>query len=94
VPDPAFAAPFITVYDVLKYLAPGPSEEEIPADFSDLASEDIGPTWPLSPNRLPNAGSCDPSVQGPLEDGRLSLCSLAIDDILRSVYSKVGTEVS
>ena len=31
----------ITVYDVLEYLAGGMSEDEILADFSDLAREDI-----------------------------------------------------
>jgi uncharacterized protein (DUF433 family) len=31
----------ITVYDVLKYLASGRSEEEILADFPDLTHEDI-----------------------------------------------------
>jgi len=31
----------ITVYDVLEYLAGGMSEDEILADFDDLAREDI-----------------------------------------------------
>jgi uncharacterized protein (DUF433 family) len=31
----------ITVYDVLKYLASGMSEEEILTDFPDLTKEDI-----------------------------------------------------
>jgi uncharacterized protein (DUF433 family) len=31
----------ITVYDVLEYLASGMSEDEILADFPDLAREDI-----------------------------------------------------
>ena len=31
----------ITVYDVLEYLASGMTEEEILADFPDLAQEDI-----------------------------------------------------
>lgn len=31
----------ITVYDILKYLAGGMSEEEILEDFSELTSEDI-----------------------------------------------------
>ena len=31
----------ITVYDVLEYLAPGMSEDEILADFPDLEREDI-----------------------------------------------------
>jgi len=31
----------ITVYDILEYLAAGMSEDEILADFPDLAREDI-----------------------------------------------------
>ena len=31
----------ITVYDILEYLAPGMSEDEILADFPDLTREDI-----------------------------------------------------
>ena len=31
----------ITVYDVMDYLALGMTEDEIPRDFPDLASEDI-----------------------------------------------------
>ena len=31
----------ITVYDILEHLAPGMTEEEILADFSELTQEDI-----------------------------------------------------
>jgi uncharacterized protein (DUF433 family) len=39
--QPCITGTRITVYDVLEYLAGGMSEDEILADFPDLALEDI-----------------------------------------------------
>ena len=41
----------ITVYDVLEYLASGMSEDEILADFPDLAREDIRATLAFAADR-------------------------------------------
>ena len=45
---PCIAGTRITVYDILEYLAGGMSEDEILADFPDLARDDVRAAFALS----------------------------------------------
>ena len=51
----------ITVYDVLEYLAPGMSENEILADFPDLKREDIRATLAFAADRGRRSMSLPPT---------------------------------
>lgn len=51
----------ITVYDILEYLAAGMSEDEILADFPDLAREDIRASLAFAADRERRLASSPPA---------------------------------